>query len=73
MIEQLYAILGVGPDGIEGIVTYLDPNDNVMKPLVGSAKRIDEMKSIAIALQNVSGATLQLVVFDQRKNLEMIR
>mgnify|MGYP001461253869 CR=1 FL=1 len=72
MIEQLYAVLGVGPDGIEGIVSYIDPTDNVMKPLVGSAKRIDEMKTIARALQNASGATLQLVVFSQRENLELV-
>ncbi len=69
MIEKLYAFLGVGPDGEEGIASYLDPDDNTLKPLVGSLKAVPRMVEIATALELVSGTSLQLVVFSQRGNL----
>jgi hypothetical protein len=72
-IEKLYAVLGVGPDGEEGVVSYVDPTDNVMKPLVGSIKAVPRMVEIARALEITAGMTLQLVVFSQRGNLEMVR
>jgi hypothetical protein len=72
-IEKLYAVLGVGPDGEEGIVSYVDPIDNVMKPLVGSLKAVPKMLEVARALELTSGMRLQLAVFSQRGNLEMIR
>lgn len=71
-IEKLYAVLGVGPDGEEGVASYVDPIDNVMKPLVGSLKAVPRMLEVARALEIASGMKLQLVVFSQRGNLETV-
>lgn len=72
-IEKLFAVLGIGPDGDEGIASYVDPADNIMKPLVGSLKAVPRMVEVAKALEIATGMRLQLVVFTGRGNLEMIR
>lgn len=72
MIEKLYVVLGTGPDGAEGIASYVDPDDGIMKPLVGSLKTVPRMIEIAKALEQVSGVKMQLAVFSQRGNLEMV-
>ena len=71
-IEQLYAVLGVNKDGVEGVATYIDPADNVMKPLVGGLSRLPTIIETAKALALASGIELQLVKFNQRENLDRV-
>lgn len=72
VIKELYVVLGMDSDGNEGVATYVDPADNVMKPLVGGRRRVPVLQQVGKALAIASGKELTLAKFTQRGNLEVI-
>lgn len=72
VIDELYVVLGKNAAGDEGIATYIDPDDNVMKPLVGGRARVPVLLQVGKALAIASGIELQFAKFTRRGNLEVL-
>ena len=71
-ITELYVVLGVNTAGVEGVACYVDPADEMMKPLCGGLKKVPTLLTVAKALAVASGQELRLVKFSTRGNLDVI-
>ena len=59
-IQELFILVARGEDGVEGVASYVDPRDGVMKPGLGRRERIPELLVIGQALANESGVPISL-------------
>lgn len=72
VITRMFAFLAVGDDGEEGVVS-LDILDRGAFPLVAADEdRVNALRPIAQDIADRAGLTIQLVAFDNRRNLETI-
>lgn len=65
--------MGTTEEGIEGIASFIDPTDGVMKPAVGGGSKVDYLLVIGQALANASGLDLKLTKWSGRVDHELIR
>lgn len=59
-IQELFILVARGEDGVEGVASYVDPRDGVMKPGLGRRERMPELLAIGQALANESGIPICL-------------
>lgn len=72
IISELYIVLGKDDNEAEGIVCYVDPADNGLKPLCGGRDKVPMMMQVGKAAAQASGRTFRLVKFSKRGNLDEI-
>jgi hypothetical protein len=70
-ISEFYVVLGTNDSDVEGVACYVDPQDDVMKPLMGGLQKVPVLMQVAKALASESGRKLQLVKFSNRGNLDV--
>jgi hypothetical protein len=71
-LQELYIVVGRNSEGKEGVASYVDPRDGVMKPALGGRDRAGGLIEIAQALANESGLSLTMTKWGRIENLEMI-
>lgn len=70
-IKKMWAFIATEPDGTEGVCALRVGND--WMPMVAADQdRVESLKVAAQQIANHSGATIQLVEFDVRRNVERI-
>ena len=72
-ITDLYVVLGVNEEGVEGVASYTAPETGIMVPMIGSLKRVPELLAVGKALANVTSREFRLVKFSKRGNLDWIK
>jgi hypothetical protein len=71
-IDDLYAVIGTGPDGSEGIACVTDETTGIMTPLVSGEKGVPRLLTSAKAIEVVTGIKFRLVKFTSRENMVWI-
>ena len=71
-IKELFVLIGKNSEGIEGVASFIDPNDGVMKPAIGGRSKVNYLLVIGQALANASGLDLQLTKWTERVDHELI-
>jgi len=71
-ITELFVLVGRNSDGIEGVASFVDPADGVMKPAIGGKSKVEYLLVIGQALANASGLDLQLTKWTTRTDHELI-
>jgi hypothetical protein len=71
-IKELFVLVGRNSDGVEGVASFVDPADGIMKPAIGGASKVDYLLVIGQALANASGLDLQLTKWTGRVDHELI-
>ena len=59
-LKELYVVTGVNEEGVEGVASYLSPNQKTLVPLVGGRARCGELMVVAQALANTSRIPLKI-------------
>lgn len=59
-LQELYVLVGRNAEGKEGVASYVDPRDEVMKPALGGKDKASELMMIGQALENESGLKLTM-------------
>jgi hypothetical protein len=72
-LNELYVLVGINDAGQEGVASFIDPRDGVMKPALGGQQRVPELEAIGQALANASGHQLRLTRWEGRKNIGVFR
>lgn len=72
-ITELFVLIGRNNEGVEGVASFVDPNDGVMKPAIGGRSKLDYLLVIGQALANASGLELQLTKWTSRVDHELIQ
>jgi hypothetical protein len=57
-LQELYVLVGRNAEGKEGVASYVDPRDGVMKPALGGKGKASELMMIGQALEKESGLKL---------------
>lgn len=71
-ITELFVLIGRNDEDVEGVASFVDPNDGVMKPAIGGRSKVDYLLVIGQALANASGLDLQLTKWTGRVDHELI-
>ena len=67
ILKELYVVIGRNEKGDEGVASYIDPNDGVMKPAIGGYSRLDYLYTVAQTLSNNSGIELVIAKWSTRE------
>lgn len=71
-LQELYVLVGRNAEGREGVASYVDPRDGVMKPGLGGRARAGELMEIGQALANESGLKLRMTKWVRLEVLDTI-
>lgn len=67
ILKELYVVIGRNEKGDEGVASYVDPSDGVMKPAIGGHSRLQYLYTIAQTLANNSGLELIIAKWASRE------
>ena len=71
-LSELFVLIGRNEAGVEGVASFIDPTDNVMKPAIGGRSKLKYLLVIAQALSNASGIELVMTKWGSREDQETI-
>ena len=69
-MKEIYVVVGQGPDGVEGVATWINPATRMMEPLIGSKEKIDELTAAAKAGAHEARISLRLLKFTGCEEVE---
>lgn len=71
-VVQLWAFLSVGDDGEEGLIGASTPSGAFVPFVAADLARMEAVKQMAIEIARKHAATIRLVRFNLRTDIEMI-
>jgi hypothetical protein len=69
-MEEIYVVVGLGPDGVEGVATWINPATRMMEPLIGSKEKLEQLTAAAKAGAREAKIPLRMLKFTSAEEVE---
>lgn len=71
-LHELFVLVAQNEDGVEGVASFVDPRDGIMKPGIGGRARMQELLGIGQALSNESNVAIHLTRYTLEPDYQRI-